>query len=161
MVSQEIGAGGLVGLDWEAWFSIAGGIAMLGWSVLILAPRRWPWLTHLPTRVLPVLLSGGYAVLILLFFGAGEGGFSSLEQVSLLFSQDSLLLAGWIHYLAFDLFVGGWIAERADRIGLHRVLQAPILFATFMLGPIGFLLYLGLEQAMQRLATGRNGEVLS
>ena len=53
-----------------------------------------------------------------------------------------LMLAGWIHYLAFDLFVGTVIAEKSDARGLSRFLQAPILFATFMLGPLGYVLHL-------------------
>ncbi|MEM9315304.1 MAG: abscisic acid-deficient protein Aba4 family protein, partial [Pseudomonadota bacterium] len=52
------------------------------------------------------------------------------------------LLAGWIHYLAFDLFVGAWIATEADRLGLSRLLQAPLLVATFMFGPVGLALFL-------------------
>jgi len=54
---------------------------------------------------------------------------------------DGGLVAGWIHYLAFDLFVGLWIATEADKAGISRWLQAPILVATFMFGPIGLLLF--------------------
>jgi hypothetical protein len=53
---------------------------------------------------------------------------------------------GWIHYLAFDLFVGIWAARNADRRGIHRLVQAPILFFIFMLGPLGLTLYLVTRQ---------------
>jgi hypothetical protein len=55
--------------------------------------------------------------------------------------SDAGLLAGWVHYLAFDLFIGTWIAVEADRRGIHRLLQAPILVATFLFGPLGLLFY--------------------
>jgi len=142
----------LFGLDWEAWFSHAGLVAMLGWVVLIFAPRRWPAVTLIPAVIAPVILSIGYAVLIFRYFGSAEGGFDSLANVALLFGKEPLLLAGWVHYLAFDLFVGAWIASESDRAGISRVIQAPILVATFMLGPIGLLLYFSVAKG-QRLIT--------
>ena len=133
---------GLLGLTWEDWFSLAGGLAMLGWVILILAPRRWPWLNAIPAIGIPLLISLGYGVLVITEFGKAEGGgYSSLAEVSLLFSVPGVLLAGWIHYLAFDLLVGAWIAKEADLRGIQRWVQAPILVATFMLGPVGFLTF--------------------
>ena len=51
-----------------------------------------------------------------------------------------MLIAGWVHYLAFDLFIGVWIAERLDAERLSRWIQTPILIATFLFGPLGLLL---------------------
>lgn len=136
----------------EQIFSISGSLAMVGWVVLIFAPRRWLWLNALPRLVVPLILSVFYAGFILAYFGRSEGGYGSLAEVRELFTVDQLLLAGWIHYLAFDLMVGGFLADRMDRLQLHRVLQAPILFCTFMFGPVGVLLSYGTE-AVMRLAT--------
>lgn len=131
-------------LTWENLFSLAGSVAMLGWAVLILAPRR-NWLTALLRQSVVGLLSLFYAVLILgYFFQVEGGGFDSIAAVRTLFASDPVLLAGWVHYLAFDLFLGIWIASEADRIGIHRVIQAPVLVATFMFGPVGLLLHWGL-----------------
>lgn len=131
-------------LTWDNLFSLAGTLAMLGWAVLILAPRR-RWLTAVLRQGMIGLLSLLYAVLILgYFFKVEGGGFNSIAQVRALFASDPVLLAGWVHYLAFDLFLGTWIADEADRIGIHRVIQVPVLLATFMFGPIGLLLHLGL-----------------
>jgi len=95
-----------------------------------------------------------YAVLVLLFFFRVEGGgFGSLLEVRALFASDPALLAGWLHYLAFDLFVGLWIAERADARGLNRFIQAPLLFATFMFGPIGLLMTIGFDLIPRSLRT--------
>ncbi|MDB2407239.1 ABA4-like family protein [Jannaschia sp.] len=137
----------------EELFSIAGLAAMAGWAVLILGPRRWTVLTALPLWVIPGGLSAVYAVLVLSRFSGSGGGFGSLAEVAQLMSNDWALLAGWIHYLAFDLFVGAVMAARMDRAGIGRLVQGPILLAIFMLGPLGFLLAalteLGLRASQQ------------
>jgi len=128
---------------YETVFSICGSAAMLGWVILIFLPRRYTALFAIPQYVIPFGLSLAYAALILpTIFNVEGGGFGSLGEVATLFSNDAALLGGWIHYLAFDLFIGAWIARRADEIGLSRVLQAPILLATFMLGPVGLAVFL-------------------
>lgn len=58
-----------------------------------------------------------------------------------------LLLAGWVHYLAFDLFIGSWEVRDAQRHGLSHLLVVPCLALTFLFGPVGLLLYLGLRGA--------------
>ena len=110
---------------------------MLGWVILMFLPRRWTSLNWVPHLIIPAGLSVLYCVLFLPTFWTIEGGgFGSLDQVKTLLSNDSALLAGWVHYLAFDLFIGAWIANRADEIGLSRILQFPILLATLMLSLI-------------------------
>ena len=122
-------------------FSIASTTAMIGWIALLLLPR-WPVLVSVLRYGLIGALSVAYAVLIMVFFFRVEGGgFGTIGEVRALFMSDGGLLAGWIHYLAFDLFVGMWIAQEADRNGMNRLLQIPILIATFMFGPIGLLIY--------------------
>jgi len=132
----------------DQWFGLAGQAAMIGWLILIFAPRRFPrgygaLLTAIPRFVIPFgisLLYAGFAMSY--FFSVPDGGFGSLDQVAALLGKREMLLAGWVHYLAFDLFVGGWIATEADKIGLSRLVQAPILVATFMLGPVGLAIFL-------------------
>ena len=87
-------------------FSAANGLAMVGWLCLLVAPRaRWSngWVAGLG---IPALLSAGYLVLMLTHWRPGHGGFGSLTQVSQLFESRVVLLAGWVHYLAFDLLIG-------------------------------------------------------
>lgn len=129
-------------MNWESLFGLAGQIAVAGWLILIVGPRRWRWLNHVPGAVLPAVLSLGYGVLILMYFGQTDGGFDTLASVKTLMASDPVLLAGWVHYLAFDLFVGAWIARRSDRLGLSRLIQAPVLLATFMFGPVGLMCHL-------------------
>lgn len=117
-------------------------LALAGWVVLIFLPRRWR-IAWIPRFIIPGVLSLAYAPLILpaFFGGGGEGGYDTIAAVRALFANDNALVAGWLHYLAFDLFIGGWIAVEADRAGISRILQAPILLATFMFGPIGLILF--------------------
>jgi len=133
----------------DGLFGLAGQVAVLGWILLILGPRRFAWFNLLPALVLPAALSGLYAVLVLTRFAAGEGGFDSLAEVRALFADDWLLLAGWVHYLAFDLMVGALMAARLDRVGVGRLLQAAILPLIFLLGPLGAILVLLVEAAQR------------
>ena len=127
-------------------FGWAGQAAMVGWLVLMLLPRRWPWLLAIPRFIIPFGLSLLYAGLAMAhFFTVDGGGYGSLAEVSALFEKDEILLAGWIHYLAFDLFIGGWIAVNADKLGVNRLVQVPILIATFMFGPVGLAIFLAMR----------------
>jgi Domain of unknown function (DUF4281) len=132
----------------EAVFGMTGTPAILGWAILILGPRRYPWLNAIPQLVIPIGLSALYAVLVLRYFAQPGGGFDSLAGVRQLFTSDWTLLAGWVHYLAFDLAIGAYIATRMDRAGIGRLIQAPVLVTTFLLGPIGFLLAILMEAAL-------------
>ena len=129
----------------EILFSLFSMVAMLGWLILILLPRRWAWLNQMPALWIPLGLSLGYSLLIGLYFFQAEGGFDTLANVQRLFTHPMAVLAGWVHYLAFDLLLGCWIARKADALGISRLIQAPILLATFMFGPLGFLLFMLLK----------------
>lgn len=123
-------------------FSAANILALLGWAGLILLPRR-RWITDgVVGFAIPALLSVAYAGLIGAFWAVAEGGFASLDEVRLLFQTPGLLLAGWLHYLAFDLFVGAWEVRTARAEGIPHLLVVPALLLTFLFGPAGFLLFL-------------------
>lgn len=123
-------------------FGLAGQAAMVGWLILIFLPRRIKPLFFVPQYLIPFGLSLLYAGAILPHFFTEPGGFGSLDEVRLLFGHDYMLLAGWVHYLAFDLFIGAWIAKEADALGISRLIQPVILLATFMFGPVGLALFL-------------------
>jgi hypothetical protein len=72
--------------------------------------------------------------------------------VTALFAVPELLLAGWIHYLAFDLFVGAWIARNGSAEGVSPLVLTPILLATFLAGPIGYLAYALLRPVISKLS---------
>jgi hypothetical protein len=122
-------------------FSIANLIAIAGWLILIVAGRI-RWVASLVTgAILPLLFAVIYSFLVAAHWGEKTGGFGTLGQVRALFSNDWMLLAGWVHYLAFDLFIGSWQVRDAQKQGIPHLLLVPGLILTFMFGPIGLLLY--------------------
>ena len=136
----------------EVVFGLASAAVLPGWAVLILAPRRWPALNAVPQLVLPGALSLLYSALVLTHFAQAQGGFGSLADVRALFADDWLLLAGWVHYLAFDLAIGAWAAARMDRAGVGRLVQAVILPLIFLFGPLGLVLALLTETGLRPLS---------
>jgi hypothetical protein len=134
----------------EQLFTISNSAALVGWILLIAAPR-WRW-THrlVVSGALSLLLSIVYFVLIVRFMPGAEGGFGSIREVAALFSSDALLLAGWVHYLAFDLMVGAIELRQAQEHGIPHLLLVPTLIATFLLGPIGLLLFFAIKSARLR-----------
>ena len=136
-------------MDLEQIFSLCSGLAMLGWLGLALAPRLEFTRDTMPSLIIPIILGVTYAYLMFSFSGSAsdDGGFGSLAEVKALFGVDALLLAGWIHYLAFDLFVGAWIVRNAQEEWISHWLVLPCLFFTLMAGPFGLLLYLALRAA--------------
>ncbi len=137
-------------MDFDQVFSAASTAAAVGWAMLIFLPR-WPILVALLRYGLVGALCLLYAVLAFVYFFRVEGGgFGSIVELRKLFESDPVLLLGWVHYLAFDLFVGLWIAARADAAQVSRLLQAPILLLTFLFGPVGLVVFY-LAQGMLRL----------
>lgn len=142
-------------MPWEAIFGYANLYAMLCWVVLAFAPKREQIVTPLFYAGVG-LMAATYAVLIVGLLagliGGGEGvsgqspDFTTLAGVQSLFAAQGGATIGWIHYLAFDLFVGIWAARNADRRGINRIVQVPILFFILMAGPFGLTLYLLLRQ---------------
>ena len=133
-------------------FSLAGLMAMAGWLALVLAPLRPRFAQAVATFVVPAMIGLAYAGLIARYWGEAPGGFGSLDEVSALFGHRGVLLAGWLHYLAFDLFVGAWEVREAQRVGLPHWLILPALALTFLFGPIGLLVFLAFRAARLRYA---------
>lgn len=125
----------------EPVFGLANMFALAGWLLLIAAPR-WRWTHRLVlSGWWSVALAVVYTVLIARFFPQAEGGFGSIAEVRQLFASDALLTAGWVHYLAFDLYVGALQVKQAQRDQLSHLVLIPILIATFLLGPMGLLAF--------------------
>lgn len=127
----------------EGVFSVANFTALAGWAVLIAGILFNNALLRdlIAGRLVPSLLAVAYTVLILLNWAGSQGGFSSLADVASLFANPWLLLAGWVHYLAFDLAIGALIARKTFDEGLPRLILVPILPLTFLFGPIGWLVF--------------------
>jgi len=122
-------------------FSFVNAIAIAAWILLVALPRQ-RWVTGVATAfVVPASFASAYIAIIVTQFGKSSGGFSSLPAVAALFSNPWLLLAGWIHYLAFDLFVGSWEVRDARERKIPHLAVVPCLVLTFLFGPAGWLLY--------------------
>lgn len=129
-------------------FQTSGLLAMFGWAALLVSPITPTVSDRIAAVVVPIVLSVGYAGLILAFWATAEGGFDSLAGVALLFQTRELLLAGWIHYLAFDLFVGAWIVRSARLAAVPFWLVVPCLGLTFLFGPAGFLSFIAIRAVL-------------
>jgi len=138
---------------YELIFAIANPLAMVGWLGLAAFPGRKVVVDGISGIAIPALLALAYAGLIAAFFAGSDGGFGSIEAVRALFQSDALLVAGWLHYLAFDLFVGAWQVRTARAEGIPHLLVIPCLVLTFLFGPLGFLVFLILRAAFGRRLT--------
>jgi hypothetical protein len=119
------------------------------WLLLIVAPR-WSVTQRLATFVAPLILAGVYLWMLATAPHVADAGFNSIGQVRALFSVDRALVAGWIHYLAFDLFIGSWQVRDARRLAIAHWIVVPCLLLTFLFGPLGLGAYLLLRSGLRR-----------
>lgn len=131
-------------------FQAANLLATLSWLALVIAPG-WKYIRVFTVTIMSSLVFVGlYAFALGTSMGQSSGNFNSLEGVSSLFQNQHALLAGWVHYLAFDLFVGSWISASARKYGISRWIILPSQFLTFMFGPIGLFTYLVIRVFLAR-----------
>jgi hypothetical protein len=141
----------------ETLFQFANPLAMIGWLCLALAPLAPRWADRIGGFGIPVILSLVYVAVILGYWWQGQGGFDSLANVMLLLSDPWMALAGWVHFLAFDLFIGGWIVRQARIEGVRHLIVLPCLVLTFLFGPAGLILFLSIAATGRLLATQTQG----
>ncbi|MGD9644968.1 MAG: ABA4-like family protein [Pirellulales bacterium] len=122
-------------------FTIANNAVLPAWILLAVAPgwKVTTWLVH--SAAFSLAIAALYAVTIIPALGSAEGSMFTLAGVQQLFSHPQAVLAGWLHYLAFDLFVGAWEVRNARRLSIPHWQVLPCLFFTLMLGPVGLLIY--------------------
>ena len=123
-------------------FQLCNIIAMSGWLILILIPS-WYQSDKFIIGIIITLFAIVYTWFIFSAFKPADlKSFNSLDGVMNLFTNPKLVLAGWVHYLAFDLLTGLFIKKNSLKLGISHWLVIPCLLLTFMLGPAGLLLYL-------------------
>jgi hypothetical protein len=126
----------------ETIFTICNILVLPQWVLMIVAPQAKVTQYLANTYAIPLLLALVYAYLLATHSAeVNNGGFSSLAQVKNLFSNDYIMVGGWVHYLAFDLIIGSWMLKDAHKERIIHWLIIPCLLLTFMLGPLGFLVY--------------------
>lgn len=138
-------------LTWERYryrmldiiFRISNALILLPWLMMIVLPDWWltRWIVY--SYIVPFILCTAYLVLLLMHAGDlwTNGTFYSLSALKAIFRKDEILLIGWMHYLAFDLLVGCWILKDSHRLQILHAVVVPCLLLTFLLGPVGWLLY--------------------
>jgi hypothetical protein len=132
-------------------FSIASMITMPMWILMIFLSKWKVTRFLIDFKVIPLALAFIYAIYI--FQAIQIGGmmdFGSLKSVMALFTEENAVLAGWVHYLAFDLLIGMWMLDQNKELRINQLIMAPCLFLTFMLGPIGFLLFMIIKTIKQK-----------
>ena len=137
-------------MNWGGPFTFVHIVALAGWALLFLAPRG-PRVAAYVLYLCVGLLCLTYTVMFASQFGSIiAGDFLSIEGIRALFASDAGIVIGWTHYLAFDLFIGQWIAKDGDHKGVSRIAQAPILIFTLLAGPIGLLVWLVVRERRAR-----------
>ncbi len=137
-------------MSWSTLFAATNAIALVAWALLIFGPRG--------SRTAAIILYFGVGLLCLAYAAmfvaqldslVGDG-VTGIEGIRALFAKDGGIVLGWTHYLAFDLFIGQWIAKDADHKGFSRIAQAPVLLLTLFAGPIGLLIWLVIRERRAR-----------
>jgi hypothetical protein len=127
----------------DSLFQTCSTIAMVGWIVLLVISPFWSSFDKFLIGIIITLFAIVYAWLIFQVFTPGDfRKFGSLNGVMELFADKTAVTAGWVHYLAFDLLTGIWIKKNAQKYNIQHWILIPCFLLTFMLGPIGLLLYL-------------------
>jgi len=141
-------------MTYDLAFSLLNLSVMPAWALLIMLPRAKITRTLIHSALYPIALGLFYAICFgfTLFGSAGseDVNFTSIEGVSAIFSTPIGVLIGWSHYLVFDLFVGAWIARDAIRRRVPHWLAAPAMLLTYLLGPIGALIYFTARLILKR-----------
>ena len=127
-------------------FTMANTIVLPMWLLMIVLPKWKVTRFLIDFKVIPLALALIYAFYIFQSILIGGGmDIGSLDAVMALFTEENAVLAGWVHYLAFDLLVGMWILDENKKMEIHQLLLVPCLIGTFMFGPIGFLLFMSIR----------------
>ena len=135
-------------------FAIANFVSVVCWILLAVLPDR-RWVTDVAAgKTVPALFAAAYIAIVIAVFPRADGSFSTLAGVTQLFANPWLLLAGWLHYLAFDLLIGASEARDSVARGVPRWVLVPCLFLTLMFGPMGWLAYIA---ASARFRTPHGG----
>ena len=122
-------------------FLFANSFVLLGWILLIFLPK-WKHTQTIISNGIILLFSILYAYLLFKDIETFSlDSFSTLANVKVLFQNDNAVAVGWLHYLAFDLFVGAYIVKKSQELQISRWLYTLPLPFTFMFGPVGYLLF--------------------
>ena len=117
------------------------------WILIVFFPQSH-LCKYLATSIFPIFLLSAAYIFILYKAYLGSFDFANnfslylgLSSVSELFRDDYYLLMFWTHFVAVNLFIGGWILKDAQKLYVNRILLAFPLIVTYLIGPIGIFIY--------------------
>ena len=100
------------------------------------------------TSIFPIFILSAAYILILYKSYLSSYDFNNnftlylgLENLSNLFSNNSYLITFWIHFVAINLFTGGWIVKDAQKLSINKFLTIIPLIITYLIGPVGLFVY--------------------
>ena len=126
-------------------FSLSNSFVLFGWILLLVFPN-WKYTSNIVLYFVVLILALIYTAIILATIKHFDvSSFSTLSNVKTLFQNDIALTAGWIHYLAFDLFVGHYIVNEGKKLSFARWQYTLCLPFTFMFGPIGLFMFVTIK----------------
>lgn len=125
-----------------------------GWLCLLFSSLIPKWTYWIAGMVLPILLSLFYVLLLVMPPSDSAGGFGTLADVMVLFSYEQATLAGWVHFLAFYLFIGAWVCRTARAEDVSFWLIAPCLPVILLFGPAGLLAFQVIHAVRNRSTGG-------
>ena len=116
------------------------------WLLLIFIPNHSITKFFSHSIIVPLLLAAAYIFVtrqVIMEGNIFEGfklylGLDGLDEI---YSNESLRLIFWLHFIALSLFVGAWIARDSERYQIPKVLSAPCILMTYFTGPFGIVLY--------------------
>ena len=117
------------------------------WLILIFFPQSH-LCRYFVTSIFPIILLGG-AYIFMLYqsyidvydFDKNFTLYLGIAELSELFSDTTFLMMFWIHFVAINLFVGGWILKDSQKFGVNRYLLGVPLIITYLIGPLGLFIY--------------------
>lgn len=138
----------------ELVFLVVNYSVLPAWLLLVVAPS-WRWTSRIVhSALIPTVLGIAYGVLLFSDQPGPQGSsFFTLDGVMRIFTSRQTVIACWLHYLIFDLFVGSWVARDARRLGVRHALCVPSLALTLLFGPLGLVSWLAIRGALRRRAT--------
>ena len=117
------------------------------WILIIFFPQSH-LCKYLTTSIFPIFLLSAAYIFILYKAYLGSFDFANnfslylgLSSVSELFRDDYYLLMFWTHFVAVNLFIGGWILKDAQKLYVNRIILTFPLIITYLIGPIGIFIY--------------------
>jgi Domain of unknown function (DUF4281) len=136
-------------------FSLSSLLVMPFWFLMIFLPR-WKVTKIIiasPLIIVPAALL--YALLVIPNIGSTFMLLlnPTLEGISKLLGSSSGATIGWVHFLAFDLFVGRYAYLESQKRNFNPILMGFVLFSILMYGPLGMLIFLGMNTFAAKLET--------